>query len=157
MFLNLTTLGIGSHIALCYKRIIMYGLEKQTILYFSLSFLISIFSHYAVPLSFIMSMFCFWTHWTSPWIYWDRVTNLYVNELGNRWFRYWPCCLFGAKSLSEPVLTHFQLHSWNQTWEKIGSKLKKVHQENDFENIVCRIIKCSGTERKLGHLYWVSN
>ena len=41
------------------------------------------------------------------------------------WVKIMICCLLGAKTLSEPVLTYFQLDPWEQNKVKFESKYKK--------------------------------
>ena len=47
------------------------------------------------------------------------------------------CCLYSAKSLSEPVLPDCQLDPKEHISEKCYLNLKVFIQENALENIVC--------------------
>ena len=49
------------------------------------------------------------------------------------------CCLFGAKPLPEPMMTHCQLDPWEQISVKFVSKCKNFIQENASENAVCEM------------------
>ena len=46
------------------------------------------------------------------------------------------CCLFDAKSLSEPMLISCELYRWKQMPVTFESKYNHFLQENDFANVV---------------------
>ena len=63
------------------------------------------------------------------------------------------CRLFGAKPLSEPVLSHSQLDPQEQTSVKFESK-HFIH-ENAYENIVCGMAAILSRERWINFFVWI--
>ena len=49
------------------------------------------------------------------------------------------CRLFGAKPLPKPMLTYYQLDSYEQTSVRFKSKHNIFIHENAFENVVCEM------------------
>ena len=63
------------------------------------------------------------------------------------------CHLFGAKPLPEPMLTYCEMYPKKQTSVKCESKYKTflfIH-ENEFENIVCKILAILSRGRQVKH------